>query len=102
MEEKSNLENFISSLSENEQEKFKDLIEECRKRERDIREYSDRTKRNIQTLATIMTNMVRDINYISETLEKTNNMLQETKQVCEEKARTKFLEELPEDSFFKA
>lgn len=102
MENKKNdLENYISSLSENEQEKFKDLIEECRQREKDITGYSEKTKKNIQILANVMTNIVKDLNIMLDNIQKTNQTLMQVKEEQKEIQNTKFLENLPDDKFFK-
>jgi hypothetical protein len=81
----------VKRLTAEEQEKLRDIIEECRMRETQIREASESAKRNIEALSVTFDKVIETISTVGKAVDKLH----------EEIGRLQ-LKMMPEEQFFRA
>ena len=66
------IKNILSTLTDEEKKQHKDLINECLKRDENIKKHSDKSKENLLKLTDTLTSIIKDVNEINKEVEKIN------------------------------
>ena len=101
MNKEKGIKDILSSLSPEERELHKDLIDECMQRELDVEKHSKNIKENFEKLNKISAKIVTDFDTLLKTTEYINNILSDSQEKITNYSNID-LRFIPEEEFVKA